>query len=197
MWTRILFQKTRATVSANSCYRGGSFRESGALGTPARRRPKCNQLHLRTCQRTRITERGCVLRYFDCLTHFYGATRARARGCRDVSGIETRRPVFYCGTTLCFLGLDSAHGHVVARQRYPFRERLPRAKKSDRAQDRSLQRFVPAIAMESGPNLAGWALSVRSLREKLSANNSAKCSPDIVFSIPLRTPIGNDLCALA
>src|SRR6266404_995903 len=53
-----------------------------------------------------------------------------------------------------FLGLDSAHGHVVARQRHPLWERLPRAKKSDRAEDRSLQRLVPAIAMESGPNLA-------------------------------------------
>src|SRR5207245_10664461 len=101
---------------------------------------------------------------------------------------DARLSVCYCGPTLCVLVLDSDHGHVVARQRHAFRERLPRAKKSDRAQDRSLQRFVPAIAMESGPNLAGRALSVRALREKLSANNSAKCSPDIVFSIPLRTP---------
>jgi len=100
--------------------------------------------------------------------------------------IAEPRHVFWASIPLMAMWLLASI--MVARQHHPLWERLPRAKKSDRAQDRSLQRLVPAIAMESGPNLARWALSVRTLREKLSANNSAKCSRDIVLSIPLRTP---------
>src|SRR6266404_5626859 len=115
MWPRILFQKTRATVSANSRYRGRSFRESGALGTPARRRPKCKQLHLRTCQRARSTARGVGVytpvgaegAYIDILPSDFELLPQRGDGFGERLAFATA-DLFQCGFgSVCLIDSDS------------------------------------------------------------------------------------------